>query len=111
MIIFQVPLKQKVAVNMKRSNRWSTIFFVLLLLFSHSISWAASTPQSRPNVLVILVDDLGYGDLSGYGATDLKSPHIDALLNRGMKFRNFYANCPVCSPTRAALLTGHYQLC
>tara|TARA_R100001132_G_scaffold27523_1_gene34791 strand:+ start:6913 stop:8343 length:1431 start_codon:yes stop_codon:yes gene_type:complete len=109
MIQSQVPLNQKVAVNMKRPNRLSTIFFVLFLLFSHSLTWAASTPESRPNVLVILVDDLGYGDLSSYGATDLKSPHIDALLNRGMKFRNFYANCPVCSPTRAALLTGHYQ--
>lgn len=63
----------------------------------------------KPNVIVILVDDLGYGDLSSYGATDLKSPNIDSLISRGMKFVNFYANCPVCSPTRAALLTGRYQ--
>jgi len=63
----------------------------------------------RPNIVIILVDDLGYGDLSSYGATDLKSPHIDALVQAGMKFNNFYANCPVCSPTRAALLTGRYQ--
>jgi arylsulfatase A-like enzyme len=64
--------------------------------------------ESPPNVVVILVDDLGYGDLSSYGATDLRSPHIDALVRRGMKFTNFYANCPVCSPTRASLLTGRY---
>jgi len=63
----------------------------------------------RPNILIILVDDLGYGDLSSYGAKDLKSPHIDTIVNSGMKFTNFYANCPVCSPTRAALLTGRYQ--
>ena len=62
----------------------------------------------RPNILMILVDDLGYGDLSSYGATDLKTPHIDGLVSAGMRFDNFYANCPVCSPTRAALLSGRY---
>lgn len=82
---------------------------VFLVLISGNHSLQAEKSQARPNVLVILVDDLGYGDLSSYGATDLKSPHIDALLKRGMKFNNFYANCPVCSPTRAALLTGRYQ--
>ena len=82
---------------------------VFLILISGNHSLQAEKSQARPNVLVILVDDLGYGDLSSYGATDLKSPHIDALLKRGMKFNNFYANCPVCSPTRAALLTGRYQ--
>ncbi|MCL4194138.1 MAG: sulfatase-like hydrolase/transferase, partial [Thermoguttaceae bacterium] len=62
----------------------------------------------RPNVLVILVDDLGCGDLSSFGATDLHTPHIDRLAGRGMKFARFYANCTVCSPTRASLLTGRY---
>jgi arylsulfatase A-like enzyme len=62
----------------------------------------------QPNVLVILVDDLGYGDLSSYGATDLKSPNIDGLVAAGMRFDRFYANCPVCSPTRASLMTGQY---
>lgn len=71
---------------------------------------AAEKPANdRPSMLIILVDDLGYGDLSSYGATDLQTPNIDALVRRGMKFENFYANCPVCSPTRAALLTGRYQ--
>ncbi len=62
----------------------------------------------KPNILMILVDDLGYGDLSSYGASDLKTPAIDSLVSAGMRFDNFYANCPVCSPTRAALLTGRY---
>ncbi len=62
----------------------------------------------RPNVLVILADDLGYGDLSAYGAEDLQTPHIDRLAAAGMRFENAYANCCVCSPTRAALLTGRY---
>jgi arylsulfatase A-like enzyme len=57
---------------------------------------------------MILVDDLGYGDLSSYGANDLQTPNIDRLMTSGMRFDNFYANCPVCSPTRASLLTGRY---
>ncbi|MHC4111169.1 MAG: sulfatase family protein [Planctomycetota bacterium] len=62
----------------------------------------------KPNIVMILTDDLGYGDLSSYGAKDLKTPHIDNLVAKGMRFDNFYANCPVCSPTRASLLTGRY---
>ncbi|MEJ2705113.1 MAG: sulfatase-like hydrolase/transferase [Sedimentisphaerales bacterium] len=68
----------------------------------------AQEASGKPNILMILVDDLGYGDLSSYGATDLKSPHIDTLMASGMRFDNFYANCPVCSPTRASLLSGRY---
>jgi arylsulfatase A-like enzyme len=68
----------------------------------------AETPQRRPNIVVILADDLGYGDLSCYGGEDIRTPHVDRLLSSGMRFDNFYANCPVCSPTRASLLTGRY---
>jgi len=64
--------------------------------------------RSLPNMLVILVDDLGYGDLSSYGAKDLETPHIDSLVQSGLRWDSFYANCPVCSPTRAALLSGRY---
>ena len=66
------------------------------------------TQETRPNILVILVDDLGYGDLSSYGAKDLRTPNIDRLMSAGKRIDNFYANCPVCSPTRASLLTGRY---
>ncbi len=69
---------------------------------------AESTPSGKPNILCILVDDLGYGDLSCYGAKDLRTPHLDRLVASGMRFDRFYANCPVCSPTRASLLTGRY---
>jgi arylsulfatase A-like enzyme len=62
----------------------------------------------KPNILYIMVDDLGFGDLSSHGATDLKSPNIDKLMEEGVRFDNFYANCPVCSPTRAAAMTGRY---
>ncbi|MBT7909786.1 MAG: sulfatase-like hydrolase/transferase, partial [Verrucomicrobia bacterium] len=69
---------------------------------------ASSLAAGKPNILIILVDDLGYGDLSCYGAKDLQSPNIDSLMADGMRFDSFYANCPVCSPTRAALLSGTY---
>ncbi len=61
-----------------------------------------------PNIILILADDLGYGDLASYGAADLRTPVIDSLAAAGMKFTRFYANAPVCSPTRAALLSGRY---
>ena len=60
------------------------------------------------NILCILVDDLGYGDLSCLGAEDMHTPHIDQLARQGMSFTQFYANCTVCSPSRASLLTGRY---
>lgn len=63
---------------------------------------------SKPNILLILVDDLGYGDLSCQGGTDIYTPNIDRLFNSGISFQNFYANCTVCSPTRASLMTGCY---
>jgi len=69
---------------------------------------AKPTSGSRPNVVIILVDDLGYGDLGCYGATDMRTPHVDKLMSEGMRFDMFYANCPVCSPTRASVLTGRY---
>ncbi len=65
-------------------------------------------PRRAPNLLVVLVDDLGYGDLACQGAADLSTPQIDALFADGLTMTNFYANCPVCSPTRASLLTGRY---
>ena len=69
---------------------------------------ARGKTTNRPNIIMILVDDLGYGDLSSYGAKDMRTPNIDKLIASGMRLDNFYANCPVCSPTRASLLTGRY---
>jgi arylsulfatase A-like enzyme len=63
----------------------------------------------RPNIILIMADDLGYGDIRCYGSTKINTPNIDALAKGGMKFTDYHSNCPVCSPTRAALLTGRYQ--
>ncbi|MFM8393244.1 MAG: sulfatase-like hydrolase/transferase, partial [Acidobacteriota bacterium] len=82
---------------------------LLVLLLLASLAPLAEAQKSQPpNVLFIMVDDLGYGDLSGYGGRDVRTPHLDSLAARGMRFSNFYANAPVCSPSRAALLTGQY---
>ena len=62
----------------------------------------------RPNVLFILADDLGYGDLSCYGRPDYRTPVVDSLATQGMKFMSAYAAAPVCTPTRCALATGRY---
>jgi arylsulfatase A-like enzyme len=62
----------------------------------------------KPNIIFILADDLGWGDLSCQGSTDLRTPNIDYILNNGIRFTNFYSNSCVCSPSRASLLTGCY---
>ncbi len=69
----------------------------------------ADPPAQRPNVIVIVGDDLGYADLGCQGATDVKTPNIDALAKNGARFTDGYVSCPVCSPTRAGLMTGRYQ--
>jgi arylsulfatase A len=67
----------------------------------------AAAEQTRPNIVVILADDLGYGDLACYGGTDIPTPHIDSIARDGVRFTNAYAY-PSCSPTRASLMTGQY---
>ncbi len=72
-------------------------------------STAFAAAASRPNILLVVVDDLGYRDLGFQGATDAKSPHIDALAKSGIRCTNAYVSHPFCSPTRAGMLTGRYQ--
>ena len=86
----------------------SLVFFLQCGVENKEPSISKTTADNRPNILLIFTDDLGYGDLSIQGATDLKTPHIDAIAQQGMTFTQFYANSPVCSPSRAALLTGKY---
>jgi arylsulfatase A-like enzyme len=66
-------------------------------------------PERPPNVIVIVADDLGWGDLAINGAPDIRTPHIDGIARAGVRFTQSYANAPECSPTRCALLTGRYQ--
>ena len=75
-------------------------------------AWVQRTeePLRPPNMIVILADDLGYGDLGVQGSGVLDTPHVDQLAEQGMRFTSFYAAAPVCSPSRAGLLTGRYPL-
>src|SRR5437867_1321800 len=63
----------------------------------------------KPNVIVLLADDLGYADVGFQGCKDIPTPHLDALAKAGVRCTAGYVSCPVCSPTRAGLLTGRYQ--
>ena len=72
--------------------------FPLLLLFAALLP-AAFAAAPRPNVVLIMSDDMGYSDLGCYGARDIRTPHIDRLAREGVRFTDFYANAPVCTPT------------
>ncbi len=65
--------------------------------------------QTRPNIVLIMADDLGSGDLSSYGCPDIRTPNIDSIGKHGVRFTRCYANAPECTPTRTALMTGRYQ--
>src|SRR5687767_8449140 len=87
-------------------KRW--LWVVLFLVGSGGLSLAFAAAQSKPNVILILADDLGWTDLSCYGSDLYETPNIDRLAGEGMKFTQAYSACTVCSPTRAAILTGKY---
>jgi arylsulfatase A-like enzyme len=79
-------------------------FFVLLFA-----GVVLAQPARRPNIIFILVDDMGYADLSSFGSKDIRTPNIDRLAREGVKLMQCYSNGPVCTPTRAAFITGRYQ--
>ena len=85
-----------------------TVCLVLLIGLQVIVNSTDARAVSRPNVVFIFVDDQGYYDLGCYGATEVKTPHIDALANGGVRFTDYYAAAPICSPSRAGLLTGCY---
>src|SRR5262249_7418150 len=84
-----------------------TAFACIAVVSSLAPAWSAE-PARRPNVIVILADDLGYADLGFQGGQDIPTPHLDALARAGVRCTDGYVSCPICSPTRAGLLTGRY---
>jgi arylsulfatase A-like enzyme len=96
-------------INKSRYEIFHTMIKTLSVLFLFILLMGSSHAETaRPNVLLIMADDLGYGDLSSYGAKDMRTPHLDKLISESMRFDQFQANSCVCSPTRAALLSGRY---
>ena len=78
---------------------------LLCLLCLPSLSSAAE----KPNVLIIYADDLGYGELGCYGFKEVPTPNIDSIAANGIRFTSGYVSAPLCSPSRAGLMTGRYQ--
>ena len=81
----------------------------LLVLSLASGAAPVAGHQARPNVVLIITDDMGWADIGSYGAPDVRTPHIDSLARDGVKLTDFYANGVLCTPTRAGLMSGRYQ--
>jgi arylsulfatase A-like enzyme len=94
-------------------NRFNLIRWLLAVVspfvVAAQVSHAQVQTARKPNIIVILADDLGYGDLGVYGGTEIPTPNLDALARGGVRFTDGYVTCPICAPTRAALLSGRYQ--
>ncbi|MCR9292013.1 MAG: sulfatase-like hydrolase/transferase [bacterium] len=91
---------------MKRSN-----LFVGLLVWGwcSALGLPVFAESSQPNIVFVLVDDMGYGDLGCMGSPDIATPYIDRIADEGIRFTDFYSNAPVCSPTRCGFITGRWQ--
>ena len=82
--------------------------YLLSIHLIFGLATQASASENPPNIVFIFVDDQGYYDLGCYGATEVKTPRIDAMAQEGTRFTDYYAAAPICSPSRAGLLTGCY---
>ena len=86
------------------------LLYLLPLLFLFVCPTAASAQtKPPPNIILIMVDDLGYSDLASYGNKNIKTPNIDALGNKGVRFTQAYVTSPICAPSRMGIITGRYQ--
>ena len=91
--------------SLKELKIWSSVFFLALITNCETNKKSLETENPRPNILLIVADDLGYSDISPFGA-EISTPELDKLANQGVRLSNFYV-LPTCSPTRAALLSGN----
>jgi arylsulfatase A len=84
------------------------VFMALVALLGWTAPAHASVPHKQPNIVVILADDLGYGDVGAFGARTIKTPHLDRMAREGVRMTRFFASANVCTPSRAGLMTGRY---
>ncbi len=94
--------------NLHRGWSWVVVACTLAYFLANSVVTRAAD-AAKPNIVVIFSDDQGYGDVGCYGCTDIRTPALDGLARQGVRFTNYYANAPECTPTRTAFLTGRYQ--
>ena len=90
--------------------RLSVWLFAALAVAAADTAPPLSARSERPNVVIVFADDLGYGDLGAYGHPTIRTPHLDRMAAEGQRWTSFYSQAPVCSPSRAALLTGRIHL-
>lgn len=90
--------------------RFSFVFALMAGFLLHPPAMAADSHSARMNFVFVLIDDLGWADLSCYGSTFHETPNLDVLAKSGSLFLQAYAACPVCSPTRASILTGRHPV-
>ncbi|MGI8599822.1 MAG: sulfatase family protein [Chitinophagaceae bacterium] len=98
-------MKSKIPISISTLKIYCTIWIISFLLINGAHS-QIKAKEKLPNIIVIFVDDLGYGDLSSYGHPTIRTPNIDSMANQGIRFTQFYVGANVCTPSRAALLTG-----
>ena len=92
--------------SLKRNFVLNLSLFILFL--SSNVLSASSQKALPPNIIMVFVDDMGWGDFSCFGNKDVQTPHVDGLSQEGIRFYNFYVNSPICSPSRVAISTGQY---
>ena len=94
---------------MTKGTLLGVVGIALALAGAPAVLPAQPAAPDRPNVVLIMTDDAGYGDFGVYGASDIKTPHIDSLARDGVRLTDFYANGATCTPTRTGLISGRYQ--
>jgi arylsulfatase A-like enzyme len=90
----------------KGGVKWLVV--VWILIFGGTHSYGEQNRDDPPNIIFIMADDLGFGDLGCYGQEHIQTPHIDHLARTGTRFTNAYAGAPVCAPSRSVLMTGQH---
>ena len=88
------------------------LFLIICLCIQSELFAVPKSPNSellsRPNVIIVFIDDMGWSDLSCFDGEQIETEHLDRLASEGVRFTNFYVNSPICSPSRVALATGQY---
>lgn len=95
-------------MNILLGRRTASILIAACFVLISGRTGAAAAPAARPNIVLIMTDDMGYGDLGVHGNPQIKTPNLDRFAKESVRLKNFFV-CPVCSPTRASLMTGRYN--